>query len=298
MRVARFLLVTVMLLAAVSPAFASDLVVSGGFEEGDYGWWHWWPHAPWNTFTVLQDEYTGEMVYHHRDGNTGPSGLPRENGVPGVEWIPGYAPSATSKANEYKMTPYVDYSAGYDNPANTGFHWLKKNPSPAAASWYSGADQILTGLVPGQTYRVSAWGFSAAATDAGAADMRILVDPKGGIDARTASISSARLQNHANGRYWLWGRNAVGTWDDTSAADVTGFYALYDNVNVEFTATGTSATIFMLMDWRNYDENTDNGIGIAWDNVSVTAVPEPSSLVALGSPVLLSGLAFIRRRRS
>lgn len=298
MRAARFLLVTVLLLAVVSPAFTQNLVVSGGFEEGNYGWQHWWPYSPWNTFTVLQDEFTGEMVYYHRDGNTGPSGLPRENGVPGVEWIAGWTPSTTTTSNEYKMTPFVDYSAGYENPGYTGFHWLKKNPSPAGAPWYSGADQLITGLTPGQKYVVNAWGFSGAATDAGAADMRILVSPNGGTDARTAPISSARLANHANGRYWLWGRNAVGTWDDTSAADVTGFYALYDNVNVEFTATGSSASVFLLMDWRTYDSNNDNGIGIAWDGVSVTAVPEPSSLVALGSPVLLAGLALIRRRRS
>lgn len=130
--------------------------------------------------------------------------------------------------------------------------------------------------------------------------MRILVDPDAtNEDARLAPISSERVPNRPEGLFWLWsstGNHRLGTLADTQAEDVTGFYAVYDRISVRFTATDTTARVFLLMDWRNQGaDGEDNGTCIAFDDFSVALVPEPSGFAVLGMPMLLGGLSLIRR---
>lgn len=301
MKTGIMLVLVLAVVLSAGAASAANLIGNSGFEVHPSQWWLWWPQAPWDVFSVIEDDWTGEMVYHYRTAAQGPQGLPSANGWVMCDWIDyNWAPGPTENRYEYNSTPYVDYSQGYDNPIYTGYRWAKKNPAASSASFYSGTSQVVTGLTPGAVYEVSAWGQSSALDDACAADMRILVDPTGGTDARVAPISSQRVPNRPNGLYWIWGStgNRLGDWDATRANDVTGFYQVYDNITLQFTATSSTATIFLLMDWRNFDAGNNNGTSIGFDNVSMQMVPEPSGLVALVSPLLILGGTLLRRRRS
>jgi hypothetical protein len=294
MRTRLLVVLAVMLMLTAGEAIA-NLAVDGGFETFPPSG-RWWAASPYYTFTVI------DGVYYNRDWLTGASGLPRINGFPQPEWTNASWNPYTWKSLEYNMTAHADTSAGYDNPVKTGYLWLKKNPGQAR--FYSGVDQIIYGLTPGLAYQVSVWGTSCSPSEADKADMRILVDTDAmNEDARLAPISSTAIPNRPEGRYWLWsnlGNNRIGTLADTAADDVTGFYQIYDQISVQFVATDTTARVFLLMDWRNFDaDGNDNGqTGIGFDDLSVTLVPEPSGLVALGLPALLGGLSIIRRRRS
>lgn len=287
----RWLVVMAALFVLASGQAMAQIYDNGGFEVGG-GWPRWWVGSPWYTFTII------DGVYYHRDAATGPSGLPVVNGFPMHEWTdPNWDPY-NWKSLEYNMTAHADTSAGYQNPVKTGYKWIKKNPGNSR--FYSGVDQIISGLIVGQTYEVSVWGAARAPSEADAPDMRILVDPDAtNEDARLAPISSERVPNRPEGLFWLWsstGNHRLGTLADTQAEDVTGFYAIYDRISVRFTATDTTARVFLLMDWRNQGaDGEDNGTCIAFDDFSVALVPEPSGFAALGMPMLLGGLSLIRR---
>lgn len=300
MRTRLMIVLAVMLMLTAGQALAANLVSNGSFEVGPAGWQHWWSPSEWNNFTVIEGEY-----FHQ----TTPAGLPTIGGIMQWEYMEPWTPTRTATYLEDGMNAWVDTSAGYGNPIAAGARFMKKKPGgnsddPTNKFW-SGIDQTLTGLTVGQKYLVTAWGANnlvASDDNEGgttAADMRILVDTNGGVDARTASISSIALPVRQGGRYWLWssieGNDRLGNFADLGADDVTGYYMIDDSTSVRFTATGASATIFLLADTSNWDGRR---VGITWDNVSVTAIPEPSSLVALGMPLLLGGLSLVRRRKS
>lgn len=276
-----------------------QLLRNPGFEIGNAGQYNvWWAPWDWYTFTVMPDAETGEMTYYFRNWAEGAVNLHWINGFPSWTYIRGWNPVlGGSWEEEYGMTPHADYSGGYDNPVYTGRQWIKKNPTNP---YYSGIAQFVGCLDVGKTYEVSAWGVSSS--EVSPPDMRILVDPNGGNDARTAPISSQPVPHRPLGRYWIWsstGNHRIGNYVDywqSPAPDVIGGYQIYDRVSVEFTATSSRATIFLLMDSTPWviGDGVGSGLGVGWDNVEIREVHPPVTTLGaakaapVGTPLSVS----------
>lgn len=273
-----------------------------GFDEGKAGWsGHWWSPWDWYTFTICPPDQSDPPLpaeYIWRDWAVGAVNLPTVNGFPQWDYISAWDPTigATSGGMSYGMTPYSDFSDGYDRPAYVGQQWMKKNPGNP---YYSGVGQYAGCLEPGKVYEVSAWAVSSC--EYSPADMRILIDPNGGNDARVASISSAAVPNHPLGRYWIWsktGNNRIGNYVDVQGSDTAGAYSIYDRVSAQFTATSSQATIFLLMDSTPWVRGDGPGrdLGIGWDQVEIREVHAPVSTIAEaktvpdGTSVTLTGV--------
>lgn len=302
----------VLLVAAIqlgSRAVGAVVLRNPGFDEGTAALaGHWWAPWDWYTFTICppdQSDPPPPPEYIWRDCWVGPAGLPTSgeiNGFPG--WSSLGSPQSPYPFDptvgvppadlDHRTCPWVDTSDGYDRPKKVGDQWIKQWQNRHT---YSGVAQFIGGLEVGKTYEVSAYGFNSA--EVNPPDMRILIDPNGGIDARTAPISSQPVPNRPRGRYWIWsstGNNRIGDYSDLSSPDVTGCYCIYDKVSVQFMATSPGATIFLLVDGRNWNDYPENDFAVAWDQVSIREVHPPVSTIADartvpdGTPVTLTNV--------
>lgn len=295
---------TVLIAAASLQCALAVELRNPGFDEGNAGQYnHWWSPWDWYTFTICPPDQSDPPLpdeYIWRDWANGPVDLPTVNGFPQWIYMGGWNPMVGIMTGrmEYGMTPYCDFSNGYDKPVNVGRQWIKKNPGNP---YYSGIAQYAGCLEVGKTYEVSAWGVSSCENTP--ADMRILIDPYGGNDARTAPISSPPVPNRPLGRYWMWsslGNHRIGNYvevRDNPLGDITGAYSIYDKVSVQFTAVHHTATIFLLTDSTPWvpGEGDGEGLGIGWDNVEIREVHAPVSTIGdakkvpTGTPVTLTG---------
>ncbi len=293
----------ILLLAAIALSQqamgAVTLLRNPGFDLGVAGWSnHWWSPWDWYTFTMCPPTEGAPAEYIWRDWATGPNALPTDNGFPGwnslgFAWDPMTGVSADT---EYRTAPWCDTSDGYDHPRVDGEQYMKQ--------WYPSTNHGVTGwaqyigpLEVGKTYEVSAYAYSSAPVPP---DMRILIDPAGGNDVRTAPISSAPAPTRPGGRYWIWsstGNNRIGDFTEATKPDVTGTYIIYDKLSVQFTATTPNATVFLLVGQDNwYDPTEGTKPAAAWDQVSIREVHAPVSTIAAartapeGTPVTLTNV--------
>ncbi|MEI6914132.1 MAG: hypothetical protein WCL39_03280 [Armatimonadota bacterium] len=186
--------------SGVTQALGDDPILNGSFDSYPKPSEHWYAPDEWKTVTFTD---TTKNWYQCNWGYINPPADPTD-----------------SNNAIWGLIPHG------------GRGWIYKSNSNPANDAPSGARQVITGLVAGQTYGVEAHGV-ALHNGTGQAKVRIGVDPSGGTQADAGTV--------------IWGGYIVSPvgWSQTS---------------VQFVATGGTATIYLEMNQMDAIKSTVPGV--------------------------------------
>ncbi|MDT8999219.1 choice-of-anchor J domain-containing protein [Paucibacter sp. APW11] len=186
---------------------------------------------------------------------------------------------------------HADYTESFDDLASSGWSLVNLS-SPAGLSWFQGNDGIFASH-SGAANSFAMANFNSANNGVGSID-NWLISPVINLGGATQLSFYARTENTTGFQ------DTFNVMFTTTAAGTAGFAPVLAAVQAEASgwtkytvqlpsaATGRIAFEYTVA-------NADNANVLAVDTVSVTAVPEPSSIALMGLGV--AGLALLRRRK-
>lgn len=235
----------------------------------------------------------------------GENAPPTVGGSNPIDAIPGWTRYVSTYDWEgfptfYQMSPATVISNGY----TTENAWERPvMDSPFGNQYAQSADvyQEVSHLTVGQTYRLSAWGVVFIPQNTGEIESLFAVAAYNTSEFTQFSSSDVKpaynLMNDYSGGVVLHpdsdvtpvgfaGLSASGYHTEDGFVGVEGVNA-WREISVDFVATSEEMTIYVA--------KYATIIGpCSWDNVSLTAVPEPSAALLAAAGVMT---AFVRRRR-
>lgn len=112
------------------------------------------------------------------------------------------------------------------------------------------------------------------------------------INTAAASVS---MFYSLNGTSWTAISNSTSTFS-TGSSSYTFSSPTTDNKSISLTGLGINTSSSIYLRW-NFDTTGSNSQGLGLDNVSVTAIPEPSTYAAIFGALALAGVMIHRRRK-
>lgn len=112
------------------------------------------------------------------------------------------------------------------------------------------------------------------------------------INTAAASVS---MFYSLNGTSWTAISNSTSTFS-TGSSSYTFSSPTTDNKSISLTGLGINTSSSIYLRW-NFDTTGSNSQGLGLDNVSVTAIPEPSTYAAIAGVLALGGVMWHRRRQ-
>lgn len=239
---------------------AANLLVNGGLEDG----------APGPDLYVFDSG---------RFSNTPITGNP-------IPFLPGWTEVVRKSGSNYTTGSQGLMTNG--DPAEYG---LADTPYGNQYGFFADAYQTVTGLTPGQTYRLSGWGIVNLAVEL---DDPMLADGSGYasfslslFDSGFAGLIDAAAPPTPVAESGL---HSVFTWDrDLERLVVTGdpLSPSWRYVQTEFTAPADGIVSVAVFKY------SELGAVCNWDHIVLEAIPEPSAILLLGA----AALPLLRRRR-